>query len=312
MRRRQRRRRVRPSWRQAASLALSWPCTTAWTRTASAAGLRGHALRYHRAAPTNDVQVGLHVPRSRNTRIRPKNTSRAEARRRHRDETARGRGRAQRASSEARWRRPRSRSRGDPRSAFAMPERPRGPQGPAAGLPQAAGVAALRPAAAHLRARARALRAAADLPEGQVARHPHAVHQLTLPPDHAVRLLHRRLRGAARLLPRRRHAGRLRRRPHHHPGGPCDQAALEGSTAITEVDAARCLRSSRWAPLWGIGLLVGVFAGGFAAWYRRFLRSSQERAAAQPRCQGTEQARKAKEQARADKQAAREARRKDQ
>ncbi len=60
-------------------------------------------------------------------------------------------------------------------------------------------------------------------------------------------------------------------------------------------------------PLWGIAILVGIFAAGFAAWYRRFLRSSQERAKANRAIREQEQARKAKEQARADKQAAREA-----
>jgi hypothetical protein len=62
-------------------------------------------------------------------------------------------------------------------------------------------------------------------------------------------------------------------------------------------------------PLWGIAILVGIFAAGFAAWYRRFLRSSQERARANRAIREQEQARKAKEQARADKEAARTARR---
>lgn len=59
----------------------------------------------------------------------------------------------------------------------------------------------------------------------------------------------------------------------------------------------------------GLGFVIGVFAGGFAAWYRRFLRSSQERARLNRMQREQEQARKAKEQARLDKQAAREARR---
>jgi hypothetical protein len=62
-------------------------------------------------------------------------------------------------------------------------------------------------------------------------------------------------------------------------------------------------------PLWGIAILVGVFAAGFAAWYRRFLRSSQERAKANRTLREQEQARKAKDQVRADKQAARESKR---
>ena len=60
----------------------------------------------------------------------------------------------------------------------------------------------------------------------------------------------------------------------------------------------------------GLGVVIGVFAGGFASWYRRFLRSSQERAKQNRALKEQEQARKAKEQARADKEAARQARRK--
>ena len=52
----------------------------------------------------------------------------------------------------------------------------------------------------------------------------------------------------------------------------------------------------------GMGLVIGIFAGGFAAWYRRFLRSSQERAAANRAAREREQALKAKEQARADRE----------
>ena len=50
--------------------------------------------------------------------------------------------------------------------------------------------------------------------------------------------------------------------------------------------------------MWGIAILVGILAAGFAAWYRRFLRSSQERAKANRQSREQEQARKAKEQAR--------------
>ena len=31
---------------------------------------------------------------------------------------------------------------------------------------------------------------------------------------------------------------------------------------------------------YGLGLAIGILAGGFASWYRRFLRNSQQRAAA--------------------------------
>ena len=55
-----------------------------------------------------------------------------------------------------------------------------------------------------------------------------------------------------------------------------------------------------------LGIVIGVLAGGFAAWYRRFLRSSQERAAANRAQKEREQAEKAKEQARADREALRQ------
>ena len=56
---------------------------------------------------------------------------------------------------------------------------------------------------------------------------------------------------------------------------------------------------------YGLGLVIGVLAGGFASWYRRFLRSSQQRAAANRAAKEREQAEKAKEQARADREALR-------
>jgi len=79
-------------------------------------------------------------------------------------------------------------------------------------------------------------------------------------------------------------------------------SATEGGTPVLTSDLA--LQTI------GLGVTIGIFAGGFAAWYRRFLRSSQERARLNRMQREQEQARKAKEQARADKQAAREARRK--
>jgi hypothetical protein len=86
-----------------------------------------------------------------------------------------------------------------------------------------------------------------------------------------------------------------------------DQAALEG-TGIAEVSGEQSTIEAL-VPLWGIAILVGIFAAGFASWYRRFLRSSQERAKANRAIKEQEQAKKAKEQARADKEEARKARR---
>ena len=56
---------------------------------------------------------------------------------------------------------------------------------------------------------------------------------------------------------------------------------------------------------YGLGLVIGILAGGFASWYRRFLKSSQQRAAANRAAKEREQAEKAKEQARADREALR-------
>jgi hypothetical protein len=58
---------------------------------------------------------------------------------------------------------------------------------------------------------------------------------------------------------------------------------------------------------WVMSIAFGGLAGGFAAWYRNFLRSSQERARANRLAREREQAQKAKEQARADRAAQRQA-----
>ncbi len=82
------------------------------------------------------------------------------------------------------------------------------------------------------------------------------------------------------------------------------------SVLTTADGAAPALTAALALQTIGLGIVIGVFAGGFAAWYRSFLRSSQERAKANRAVKEQEQARKAKEQARADKEAARQARRK--
>ncbi len=56
------------------------------------------------------------------------------------------------------------------------------------------------------------------------------------------------------------------------------------------------------------GALFGMVAGGFASWYRGFLRSSQERARMNRIARDQQQRIKAKEQERKDREAAREAR----
>jgi hypothetical protein len=67
------------------------------------------------------------------------------------------------------------------------------------------------------------------------------------------------------------------------------QEQLQGS-GLTEV-------AQGLVPLWGIAILVGILAAAFAAWYRTFLRSSQERARANRAAREREQAVAAKEQA---------------
>ena len=121
------------------------------------------------------------------------------------------------------------------------------------------------------------------LPEGAVGDIAGLYVSLTLPAHIAVRLLHRRLRGNARLVPRGRHPRGVRRPAAHDPVPDGAVALLEhaqlqnsGLTATQEQGAAVTLESL--VPLWGIAILVGILAAAFAAWYKRFLRSSQERA----------------------------------
>jgi hypothetical protein len=83
---------------------------------------------------------------------------------------------------------------------------------------------------------------------------------------------------------------------------------LQDAGLASGQPAGEPLTAAALAPLWGIAILVGILAAAFAAWYRRFLRSSQERARANRALREQEQARKAKEQARAAKEAARKAR----
>lgn len=61
------------------------------------------------------------------------------------------------------------------------------------------------------------------------------------------------------------------------------------------------------AATWVMSIGFGALAGGFAAWYRNFLRGSQERARANRAARERDQALKAKEQARKDREAQRQA-----
>jgi hypothetical protein len=85
------------------------------------------------------------------------------------------------------------------------------------------------------------------------------------------------------------------------------QLQNSGLTATQQQGSTVTLGSL--VPLWGIAIVVGILAAAFAAWYKRFLRSSQERAKVNRAVREQEQAKKAKEQAKADKQAAKDTRR---
>ncbi len=84
---------------------------------------------------------------------------------------------------------------------------------------------------------------------------------------------------------------------------PAEATAPPGSTPGTEPTG---LEPGQLVAYVGIAVLVGILAAGFAAWYRNFLRSSQERAR-QNRAMREQQAKaKAKEDARAAKEAQRQ------
>jgi hypothetical protein len=234
------------------------------------------------------------LPRSRNTHIRPKDTSRVDARRRHREEQrgteldvgADG-GEATVTATESR-----------PRAPFAMPN----VLEDARALPQQFRRPLMwAPFGILLIAFALELARQSDaLPEGQVEDLAVLFIQLTLPPTSLFVFFI---------------GGFVATRASYLVGailGAFDallitilvlteQTDFEG-TGMTEV-------AEGLLPLWGIAIFVGILAAAFASWYKRFLRSSQERAKANRAVREQEQAQKAKDQTRADKQAAKDARR---
>jgi hypothetical protein len=232
------------------------------------------------------------VPRSRNTRIRPKDTSRVDARRRHRDE--------QRAAGV------------DPDAIDAIVPETSEPARPSFGMPNVREDLAALPSvfrkpvmwlpfgvllAAFFIELARQNEM---LPEGTVADLGILFVQLTLPPTSLFVFFI---------------GGFLAPRASYLVGailGAFDALLITILVMLEMTDFEETGMgdvAQGLLPLWGIAILVGIFAAGFAAWYRRFLRSSQERARANRAIREQEQARKAKEQARADRDAAREARR---
>jgi hypothetical protein len=239
------------------------------------------------------------VPRSRNTSLRPKNTSRAEARRRHREEQ-RDAEDGDNAQDEAAQPEVEAAA---PRMGIALPNLgedlralPRVFRKPLVWLPFGLLMLAFGLELA---------RQNGAFPEGQLNDILTLYIQLTLPPTSLFVFFI---------------GGFVAERASYLVGALLgifdallitilvmrDVAALEGS-GVTEVAGEVSLQTL--APMWGIAILVGIFAAGFAAWYRRFLRSSQARAAANRASKERDQAQKAKEQARADKQAERDSRR---
>jgi hypothetical protein len=240
------------------------------------------------------------VPRSRNTRFSPKNTSRAEARRRHRDEQREAVVEPNTLSdgvavAEA----PATR-----RSSLALPDiradlaaLPQVFRRPLVWLPFGLLLLAFGLEAAHQNG---------ALPEGQAREISNLYVGLVLPPMSLFVFFI---------------GGFVAPRASYLVGlllGIFDAALISilvlsygqdiESTGVTGAGPEQTTLEAL-GPIWLIAIVVGVFAAGFAAWYRRFLRSSQERAKANRAIREQEQAQKAKEQARADKEASRKSRR---
>ena len=174
--------------------------------------IRPGDLRYHRARPFHLTRAGIRVPRSRNTRIRPKDTSRVDARRRHRDEQ-RAAGEDPDAASQAV-----ASGRGGARVAPGLrpAQRPRGPRGPARGSCASPSCGCPSASCSWPSCSSSPVRTAC-CPKAR----PQDLGVLFVQPDAAtdvaLRLLHRRLPGPAGALPRGR-APRV-------PSTPCSSRA---------------------------------------------------------------------------------------
>ena len=235
------------------------------------------------------------MPRSRNTHIRPKDTSRAEARRRYRDEHH-----------------PETDDH-DELDESVEPEVVATPSRPAFAMPNVREDLQALPQVFRKRLvwapfgmlllafLLELARQNGALPEGQVSEIALLYVQLTLPPTSLFVFFI---------------GGFVAERASYLVGailGAFDAALITVLVLIAPEESLEGSGISEVAegllPLWGIAILVGIFSAAFAAWYKRFLRSSQERARVNRAAREREQALKAKEQARADKQAAREARR---
>ena len=245
------------------------------------------------------------MPRSRNTRIRPKNTSRAEARRRHRDEQREVE--VEPIELEETAEAPPTSARG---SMFAMPDviddikaLPMVFRKPLVWLPFGMLTATFVLSVALING------AFDELPE-MVANGISLYINLTLHPTSLFIFFI---------------GGFVAPRASYIVGGILGvlSATVWTAVMIIATDTMReqysdtlltttaegeiiGLTSDAILQTYAMGLVIGVLAGGFASWYRRFLRSSQERAAANRAQKEREQAEKAKEQARADREALRQ------
>lgn len=236
------------------------------------------------------------MPRSRNTRVRAKDTSRAEARRRHKEETRASDVEpnvlSDQVDAEA--------AQAPTRPRFALPDiradllaLPTVFRKPLVWVPFGMLILAFGLELA---------RQNGSLPEGQVADIATLYIQLTLPPTALFVFFI---------------GGFVAPRASYLVGallGIFDAlliTILIGMTPAGDLEEAGITEvASDLVPLWGIAIIVGIFAAAFAAWYRSFLRSSQERARANRAAKERDQAAKAKEQARREKAEAREAKRK--
>jgi hypothetical protein len=246
------------------------------------------------------------VPRSRNTSLRPKNTSRAEARRRHRDEQ-----REAEAEPEAVDEAAEAPEQEEPksRSMFAMPNvlddikaLPQVFRKPLVWLPFGLLALTFGLSIALING------ALDDLPEMvqngltlyiSLTLHPTSLFIFFIGGFLAPRasyivggmlgvlsgLIYLSVLSIASEVAREEHADTL-------------LAATSGEVAT--ISSELVLQTM------AMGLGIGVLAGGFASWYRRFLRSSQQRAAANRAAKETEQAEKAKDQAKADRETLRQ------
>lgn len=240
------------------------------------------------------------MPRPRNTRIRPKNTSRAEARRRHRDEQRDVEVEPNTLSDQATV----AEAAPSARPSLALPNiradlaaLPQVFRNPLVWLPFGLLLLAFGLEAA---------RQSGALPAGQVSDISNLYVGLVLPPMSLIVFFL---------------GGFVASRASYLVGallGIFDATLITilvlaygqniESTGVAPTETEQTTLEAL-VPIWIIALVVGTFAAGFAAWYRRFLRSSQERAKANRAIREQEKARKEKEQARADKEASRKSRR---